>query len=70
MLAGFSGGLVMNVARAQERAILFEVVCQESDMENIPMTRNVRGGDSVAILLETPFHSYRTCIQGDQRNVS
>ncbi|MFW6170906.1 MAG: hypothetical protein ACODAD_10490 [Planctomycetota bacterium] len=60
----------MNVACAQERAILFDVLCQESDMENIPITRNVWGGDSVAILLETPFHSYCTCIQGDQRNVS
>lgn len=39
-------------------AIVFDVHCDEPDMANIPITQDVWGGDSVAILLETQAHSY------------
>jgi len=39
-------------------ALVFDIRCQEPDMENLFVTRDVWGGDSVAILLETPYHAY------------
>ncbi len=42
----------------QGDALVFDIYCQEPDIDNMPITRNVWGGDSVAILLETPYHAY------------
>lgn len=39
-------------------AMVFDIYCEEPDMENMPVTPDVWGGDSVALLLETPEHSY------------
>lgn len=39
-------------------ALVFTFNCQEPDMENLFVTPQVWDGDSVAILLETPGHSY------------
>ncbi|MCA1809591.1 MAG: DUF4838 domain-containing protein [Lentisphaerae bacterium] len=39
-------------------ALVFDIRCQDPDMENLFVTRDIWGGDSVAILIETPFHSY------------
>ena len=39
-------------------ALRFDIRCQEPDMDNLSVDDNVWGGDSVAILLETPHHSY------------
>ena len=38
--------------------LVVDIRCEEPDMENLFVTRNVWGGDSVAILLETPYHAY------------
>jgi hypothetical protein len=40
------------------RAIVFKIHCQEPDMPHLNVTDDVFGGDCVAILLETPDHSY------------
>ena len=39
-------------------AIYFDVHCSEPDMENLAVAENVWSGDSVAILIETQYHSY------------
>ena len=38
--------------------LVFDIRCEEPDMENLFVTRDVWGGDSVAILMETPYHAY------------
>lgn len=38
--------------------LVFDIVCHDQDMDNLFVSRDVWGGDSVAILLETPFHAY------------
>ncbi len=38
--------------------LVFNIHCQEPDMENLFVTRDVWGGDSIAVLLETPSHTY------------
>ncbi len=35
-----------------------DILCQEPAMDRMQVTSNVWGGDSVAVLIETPFHSY------------
>lgn len=42
----------------QGNAIRFEIICEEPHMDRMQVTNNVWGGDSVAILIETPFHAY------------
>lgn len=39
-------------------ALVFDIRCQEPDMANLYLTRQVYNGDSVAILIETPAHAY------------
>lgn len=39
-------------------ALIFDIHCQEPDMENLYVTSQVWDGDSVAILLESPDNSY------------
>jgi hypothetical protein len=41
-----------------EGAVIFEIKCDEPDMENLFVTDDVWSGDSVAILLETQGHAY------------
>ena len=38
--------------------LVFDIRCQDPDMKNLFVTEDVWGGDSVAILLETPSHAY------------
>ncbi|MCA1808078.1 MAG: DUF4838 domain-containing protein [Kiritimatiellia bacterium] len=38
--------------------VIFDFVCYDPDMENLCVSKDVWGGDSVAILLESPFHAY------------
>lgn len=38
--------------------LVFDIRCEEPDMENLKVTADVWTGDSVAILLESPSHSY------------
>ncbi|MCA1810061.1 MAG: hypothetical protein LC725_11540 [Lentisphaerae bacterium] len=38
--------------------LVFDIRCEDPDMENLFVTKDVWGGDSVAILIETPFHAY------------
>lgn len=38
--------------------LVFDIVCEEPDMENLFVTSDIWGGDSVAVLIETPFHAY------------
>lgn len=38
--------------------LVFDITCHEPEMESLFVTPDVWGGDSVAILLETPYHSY------------
>ncbi len=38
--------------------LVFDVTCYEPEMDDLFVTPDVWGGDSVAFLLETPFHSY------------
>jgi len=42
----------------QENELIVEIVCHEADMENLQSSSSVMFGDSVSILLETPYHSY------------
>ncbi len=39
-------------------ALVFDFHCDDPDMENLFISRDIWGGDSVAILLESPNHSY------------
>lgn len=39
-------------------ALVFDIHCHEPDMENLYITENVWGGDSVAVLLETSVGTY------------
>jgi len=41
-----------------ENALVFDIMCREPEMHKLYVTPDVWGGDSVAILLESPFHSY------------
>lgn len=41
-----------------EDALVFTITCDDPDMENLYVSKDIWGGDSVAILLETPNHSY------------
>ncbi len=38
--------------------LIFDIRCEESDMENLMISRNIWSGDSIAVLLETPTHAY------------
>ena len=38
--------------------LVFDITCHEPEMDTLFVTENVWGGDSVAILIETPYHSY------------
>ncbi len=38
--------------------LIFDIVCQEPDMENLFVTSDIWGGDSVGVMIETPFHAY------------
>ena len=38
--------------------LVFDIRCEEPDMEHLNISSQVWAGDSVAILLETPIHSY------------
>jgi len=42
----------------EDDALRFDIRCDEPDMDNLFVADNVWSGDSVAILLETPHHSY------------
>lgn len=42
----------------EERALVVDIRCEEPDMDNLFLTEDVWTGDSVAILLETPYHRY------------
>jgi len=39
-------------------ALVFDIRCEDPDMANLFVSRDVWGGDSVAILLQTPYHAY------------
>ncbi|MFN2351673.1 MAG: DUF4838 domain-containing protein [Kiritimatiellia bacterium] len=41
-----------------QRALVFDIVCQETNMAGLCVADNVWEGDSVLILLESPSHSY------------
>ncbi len=38
--------------------LIVDVLCQEPDMENLQSSKAIHLGDSVAILIETPFHAH------------
>ncbi len=38
--------------------LIFDIRCEDSDMENLLVSGNIWSGDSVAVLLETPSHTY------------
>ncbi len=38
--------------------LVFDITCHEPEMEALFVTPDVWGGDSVVILIETPYHSY------------
>lgn len=42
----------------EEDALVFTITAHEPDMENLFVSKDIWGGDSVAVLLETPIHSY------------
>lgn len=42
----------------QDDHLVFDITCFDPEMEDLYVTPDVWGGDSVAILLETPYHSY------------
>ncbi|MFN2351496.1 MAG: hypothetical protein ABR497_06075, partial [Kiritimatiellia bacterium] len=42
----------------EDKFLVFDVRCHEPDLENMPVTADVWGGDSVAFLIETPVHAY------------
>lgn len=44
--------------RWEDRYLIIDIRCEEPDMENLFVTPQVWDGDSVALLIETPFHSY------------
>lgn len=44
--------------RWDDGTLIFDIVCHEPDMENLFVSRDIWGGDSVAILMESPSHSY------------
>lgn len=41
-----------------DNALVFDFTCHEPDMENLFVSTDIWGGDSVAVLLESPNHSY------------
>ncbi len=41
-----------------EDALLFEIVCNEPEIDKLVASPSVHGGDSVAVYLETPQHRY------------
>ncbi len=42
----------------EEDTLIFNIRCEEPSMDDLFITQNVWAGDSVALLLETPSHSY------------
>lgn len=42
----------------EDDALVFDIRCEEPDMDNLIASSQVWDGDSVAILLETPTHAY------------
>lgn len=42
----------------QDNHLIFDITCYDPEMEDLYVTPDVWGGDSVAILLETPYHAY------------
>lgn len=44
--------------RWKERDLIFDIRCEEPDMENLFVTAQIWDGDSVALVIETPFHAY------------
>lgn len=41
-----------------DNALVFGFICHEPDMENLFVSTDIWGGDSIAVLLESPNHSY------------
>ncbi|MFN2352461.1 MAG: DUF4838 domain-containing protein [Kiritimatiellia bacterium] len=42
----------------EDNAIIFDLTCHEPDMANLFVSKDIWGGDSMALLLETPSHCY------------
>ena len=42
----------------ETNTLVFDITCREPEMAKLFVTPDIWGGDSVAILLESPFHSY------------